>query len=576
MHSGTYGPKEPGAEPVELALLREGDMDQRLLPFAPIHLSSLTHLILHDLNGQPYPKKALVTTLKEDLDKSLEEAMNLGKRVGLSLPRYVREILPKLLCEDPENPDPFAYQLRPFFTPSALRVRWMRINRIKILLHAFINLCHRILYPHADWKIKQPVGIRADPATTERIAVDLVRAYLFFGVPITGLVTDLPGNYSVEQARDALLDPRSRKAPLTLELEGIIKLPEGSEDALTFKDLHPCYNALEYGEDGIRLTSKERKLLAYHEDEYPSSIIEPEPSNALVPFIPRLDYSAGDNVTPTPSTSTSATPSVFSSASASSRNPSGPDTFGPVRSARSNARSRDYRGSPKQPRARNKGRSVYERPLDSSRQYASPSSANPRAPYYRHGRSPEPTAPRYGPAYLPATTPSSVQSREIARPIEARLVPAQEEQRMVQDADTGNLAMIPIVRASFSQLGITRPQQSNPMPAAHSAPSHYRQETAPNRHPYPPREDHWVQEDRYPRSSYHSGPRQGHSRRPRENWDRQESRGQPSEGRSQERRSDDATGWGASDPTTGWGAAGSATGWGTTDSATGWGATDST
>ena len=52
-------------------------------------------------------------------------------------------------------------------------------------------------------------------------------------------------------------------------------------------------------------------------------------------------------------------------------------------------------------------------------------------------------------------SPSSFQGCEVACPIKSCLVLAQEEQRMVQDTDTRNLVMVPIVCASFSQLGIT-------------------------------------------------------------------------------------------------------------------------
>ena len=187
MHSGTYGPKELGAEPVDLSLLWDRSFDQRLLPFAPVHVSTFLPLILHELNGQPYPKKALIKALKEDVDRSLEEASDLGKQVGLSLPFYVCEVLPRIPCKDPENSDPFTYQLHPYFPPSVLRIRWTRINRGKIMLHAFINLCHHILHPNAGWKVRPPVGIRANSTVVDKTALSLARAYLFFGLPITGL-----------------------------------------------------------------------------------------------------------------------------------------------------------------------------------------------------------------------------------------------------------------------------------------------------------------------------------------------------------------------------------------------------
>ena len=372
MHLGTYGLKEPGAEPVDLSLLRDGSFNQRLLPFAPIHVSTFLPLILHELNRQPYPKKALVKALKEDVDWSLDEASDLGSRVGLSLLAYVHEVLTILLCEDPENLDPFAYQLCPYFPPSVLRIRWTRINHRKIMLHAFINLCHHILHPSEEWKVRPPVGIQVDSTVIDETTLSLVHAYLFFGIPVTGLALELPENYSVKSARDALLDPQSQKAPLVVELEHVIQLPEGSDDAPTFKNLHPQYDTLVYGDDGVKLTAKERRLLHLYEDDGDMTLLpDPKPAKdkvplashldvpprnspnaalsmsalatpstlTMVPFSSRLDSLSGDNPYSASSTSTSITDSFSSSTSASCRKPSGSDSFGPVCPARSNARS---------------------------------------------------------------------------------------------------------------------------------------------------------------------------------------------------------------------------------------------
>ena len=198
-----------------------------------------------------------------------------------------------------------------------------------------------------------------------------------------------------------------------MELEHIIQLPEGSDDAPTFKNLHPQYDALIYSDDGVKLTAKERRLLHLYEDDGDVTLLpDPRPAKdevplashldvppgnspnaassmsasaapsalAVVPFSSRLDSLSGDNPYSASSTSTSITDSFSSSASASRRKPSGSDSFGPVRPARSNARSREYRGSFRQPKARNRGRSVYERPFESGRDYAPPSSAGLRAP----------------------------------------------------------------------------------------------------------------------------------------------------------------------------------------------------
>jgi len=448
MHSGTYGPKEPGAEPVVLAFLREGNLDQHFIPFAPIHLSSFHHLILHDINGQPYPKKALWKSLKEDVEESLEEAMKLSKLVGLSLPSYIQEILPRLLYVDPETPEIFVFQLRPYFTPSALCARWTRINRVKILLHMYINLCYHILHPNEEWRIKQPVGIHAEPVITGGPALNLLHAYLFFGVPIAGPPLDLPENYSLELARDALLDPISCKAPLVLELEGIIQLPEGSNDVSTFKESVPHYDMLIFGEDGVKLMSREKKLLMYEDDRDVTLIQEPGPLKTLAPFFPPLDNLIGNSPTPTSSMSTSATPSIFSSTSTSSGNPRpsewesnavapgtqtrqwpktpqgdqppimdshASDSFRPECQARSNARSRKYRGPFRQPRARNKGHAIYECPIDSSQ---FPPSQIEARDYYPSEKPRDSFVSRHDSNYLPVTPTFPSCSREAACPIE--------------------------------------------------------------------------------------------------------------------------------------------------------------
>ena len=360
----------------------------------------------------------------------------------------------------------------------------------------------------------------------------------------------------------------------------------------------PQYDALIYGDDGVKLTAKERRLLHLYKDDGDMTLLpDPRPAKdevplashldvplgnsqnaassmsasaapsalAVVPFSSRLDSLSGNNPYSASSMSTSITDFFSSSASASRRKPSGPDSFGPVHPARSNTRSQEYRGSFQQPKARNRGRSVYERPFESSCDYAPPSSAGLRAPYYCSERPSEPDASRYGSASLPvAPSLSSFQGCEVVRPIESCLVSAQEEQRMVQDADTGNLVMVPIIRASFSQLGITGPPRNKYAPAGPSASGRYWQDTAPGRHPYPQPADPWNHDDRHPSDYRDSAHGRGRSDRPRDRLDRHESHGQPSASRSQGRQDDDTTAQGATGPNRGWGP----------DPAVGWGASE--
>ena len=259
------------------------------------------------------------------------------------------------------------------------------------------------------------------------------------------------------------------------------------------------------------------------------------------------------------------TDSISSSTSASRRNPSGSDSFGPVRPARSNAHSRDYRGLFRQPKARNRGHSVYKRPFELGRDYVPPSSAGPCAPYYHSERPSEPGTSHYEFVFFLVVSFSFLfQGHEVACPIESHLVSVQEEQCMVQDADTGNLVMVPMVRASFSQLGITGPLQNEYAPAGPSASGRYWQDTVPGHHPYPQPVDPWNHDGRHPSAFRDSAHGRSQSNRPRERLDCHESRGQPSASRLQGCRDDDMTVQGATGPNRGWGP----------DPTAGWGASE--
>ena len=79
-----------------------------------------------------------------------------------------------------------------------------------------------------------------------------------------------------------------------MELEHVIQLPEGSDNAPTFKSLHPQYDALVYGDDGVRLTAKERKLLHLYEDDGDVTLLsDPKPAEDVVPLASCLDVVGG-------------------------------------------------------------------------------------------------------------------------------------------------------------------------------------------------------------------------------------------------------------------------------------------
>ena len=343
--------------------------------------------------------------------------------------------------------------------------------------------------------------------------------------------------------------------------------------------------------------AKERRLLHLYEDDSDVTLLpDPEPAEVMAPLSSCFDVLPGDTPYSASSTSTLAIPSILSvaplsshfdtlpgnnpysasststlitnsissSTSASCRNLSGLDSFGPVHPAESNAHLLDYRGLFQQPKARNKGHSIYERPFESGCNYVPPSSADSRAPYYHSEWHPEPIAPCYESASLPvAPFPSSFQGCEVAHPIESCLMSAQEEQHMVQDTDTRDLVMVPTVHTSFSQLGITRPQRNGYAPAGPSAFDRYQQDTAPGHHSYHQLTDPWNHDGRHPPAFHNSAHGHSQSSRPRERQDRQESRGQPSASHSQGRQDDDTTAQEAMDPTMGWGS-NSTEGWGAT------------
>ena len=119
-------------------------------------------------------------------------------------------------------------------------------------------------------------------------------------------------------ARNVLLDPATCDSPLMLELESVIQLPEGSDDALTFKGLFLHYDALVFGVDSVKLTAKEQKLLMYKDIRDVALILELGSPRALAPSFPLIDDLIGNNLAPAPLMSTSATPPNLSSMSTSS------------------------------------------------------------------------------------------------------------------------------------------------------------------------------------------------------------------------------------------------------------------
>ena len=104
-----------------------------------------------------------------------------------------------------------------------------------------------------------------------------------------------------------------------MELEHIIQLPEGSDDAPTFKNLHPQYDVLIYGDDSVKLTAKERRLLHLYEDDSNVTLLpDPRPAKDEV-LTSHLDVPPGNSPNAASSMSASATPSALAVVPFSSR-----------------------------------------------------------------------------------------------------------------------------------------------------------------------------------------------------------------------------------------------------------------
>ena len=97
-----------------------------------------------------------------------------------------------------------------------------------------------------------------------------------------------------------------------MELEHVIQLPEGSNDAPTFKSLHIQYDTLVYGDDSVKLTAKERRLLHLYKDDGDVTLLpDPRPDKDEIPLASHLDMPPGDTPNAASLTSVSATPSAL-------------------------------------------------------------------------------------------------------------------------------------------------------------------------------------------------------------------------------------------------------------------------
>jgi hypothetical protein len=179
LHSGTYGPEEPGHASTKFALLVNGEYDRLFLPFIPHNHNFYRPLVMHERNKQWLMKRNALKSLRSAFDSALRNAQRIASRILLPLPSYTCVLVPKLLYKGREEDPLFPHQFRPFFTPSATRARWVWIHRVILLLLGFTNLCRRLLDKQSPWEEGEPVGLLVDTNLASEKERQLLRAYQY-------------------------------------------------------------------------------------------------------------------------------------------------------------------------------------------------------------------------------------------------------------------------------------------------------------------------------------------------------------------------------------------------------------
>src|ERR1700733_4746208 len=187
LHSGTYGNKELSVSPIKFSSLRPHMYDQRLLPFTPHLHSFLFHAIdMHEQRGQLPVYEETGRSLEESVTWSLLKAQMACHKASISLPNYALALTPRLRYSAGGDERPFPYQFLIFFSPSAKRIRGVRIGRVRAVLDAATNAAHAFDHGPRDWPIGEPVGIFIDVTELSEDDRKLLAAYAMLGVPMEG------------------------------------------------------------------------------------------------------------------------------------------------------------------------------------------------------------------------------------------------------------------------------------------------------------------------------------------------------------------------------------------------------
>jgi len=325
------------------------------------------------------------------------------------------------------------------------------------MCYAFTNLSQRILLDCKEWKYGDPVGLKVQKGhIVSENELSLLQAYHFLGAPIEAF-DDLPPlilteNYSYSNASAALVGKLLEGSGLQRFVEKSPEWIDGLDDeALNFSLIHFEYDKLEYNQDGIRLTSREKKGLRHMgeyepEEEYHNTISDVarggEPS-----LLSSLGTSAGaaaaaaglSNINQ--SISPSLTASAHSTASTNAPYPE------PYRGSRPSRRSWEWsnRNRQRQESRRNLGHPNLPsfEPALLTRQVQH---YNPQMRGARHAGS------------TPHLPSSALTRHPYRRPPPltciSATIPARTEQNILRDPRTGNVRTARVIEIDFDRLGL--------------------------------------------------------------------------------------------------------------------------
>ena len=157
LHAGTYGDKELSMLLIKFSMLQTPKFDRHILPFTPAnHVFTSTYIAMHERNGQ-YPVLAQTCrNLEEALNQALLDAQIAANAAGISLPNYAMVLVPQFKYHDGGDNRPFPHQFKIFFTPSASRMRRVRIGRVGTMLDATTNGATAMMKDLQNWPRATP------------------------------------------------------------------------------------------------------------------------------------------------------------------------------------------------------------------------------------------------------------------------------------------------------------------------------------------------------------------------------------------------------------------------------------